>query len=134
MSLHHSILYMMKYLYEGIDLCTMSPVVLKMNSHVDSRNDVSIVLLMYGRDTGRLNRCPGRGMDRTLGTFESWRTNKRRLSEEMTEWIQSKHTDQISETKESSSTIIDTAGGNLSIVISQRQMHTFNNDHGTVYH
>ena len=112
----------------------MSPVVLKMNSHVDSRNDVSIVLLMYGRDTGRLNRGPGRGMDRTLGTFESWRTNKRRLSEEMTGWIQSKHTDQISETKESSSTIIDTAGGNLSIVISQRQMHTFNNDHGTVYH
>ena len=46
------------------------------------------------------------------------RTNKRWLSEVMTGWNQSKHTDQISETKESSCTIIDT-GGNVSIVISQ---------------
>ena len=88
---------------------------------------------MYGRDTGRLNRGPGRGMDRTLGTFESWRTNKRRLSEEMTGWNQSKHNDQISETKESSCTIIDT-DENVSIVISQRQMRNFIIDHGTVYH
>ena len=88
---------------------------------------------MYGRDTGRLNRCPGPGMDRTLGTLESWSTNKRWLTEEMTGRNQSKHADQISETKESSSTIIDT-GGNVSIVISQRQMCKFNNDHGTVDH
>ena len=91
------------------------------------------MLLTYGRDTARLNRCPGPGMDGTLGTLESRSRNKRWLSEEMTGWNQSKHTDQISETKESSSTIIDT-GGNVSIVISQRQMRNFNNDHGTVYH
>ena len=71
-------------------------------------------------------------MDRTLGT-ESWSTNKRWLSEEMTGWNQSKHNDQISETKESSSTIIDTEK-NLSIVISQRQMRNFIIDHGTVHH
>ena len=87
---------------------------------------------MYGRDTARLNRCPRPGMDRTLGT-QSWSTNKRWLSEEMTGRNQSKHTDQISQTKESSSTIIDT-GGNVSIVISQRQMRNFNNDHGAMYH
>ena len=87
---------------------------------------------MYGRDRSQLNRRPRLGMDRTLGT-ESWSTNKRWLSEEMTGWNQSKHNDQISETKESSSTIIDTEK-NLSIVISQRQMRNFIIDHGTVHH
>ena len=89
-------------------------------------------MLTYGRDRARLNRCPRPGMDRTLGT-QSWSTNKRWLSEEMTGWNQSKHNDQILETKESSSTIIDT-DKSVSIVISQRQMRNFNNDQGTVCH
>ena len=75
---------------------------------------------------------PQAWVDRTLGT-ESWSTNKRWLSEEMTGWNQSKHNDQILETKESSSTIIDT-DKSVSIVISQRQMRNFNNDQGTVCH